>query len=231
MSDDKLGTCDRHATTHPKMDDCHDWRESVQPSPPVPEIGSNSITYSEQSDDREPEKCPTCGGYHLGGCHRSRSGAAPQPEGEPRCPTCKSEYKNIATIVHTNIPHPYSEPCLDPWHRGAAPAEGLTAEQATNDILDFVLAVLQNCEITGQARAHIQHIVEAYARQVRQEGERNKWHKLEYDPPSKQGKYLTYGWNMHVSTYSTANIYSDGKTPCFAQNVTHWMPLPEPPSE
>jgi hypothetical protein len=57
------------------------WKESgaaQEVSPPSPlTCESNSITYRAPevvSDEPEPEKCPTCNGYHLGGCHRKAEG-------------------------------------------------------------------------------------------------------------------------------------------------------------
>jgi hypothetical protein len=59
----------------------------------------------------------------------------------------------------------------------------------------------------------------------------SEWIDVEDRLPEKQGYYLVYSWvnRYHVSQFSTMNVYSDGKTPCFPQNATHWMPLPEPP--
>lgn len=44
----------------------------------LPEYGSNSVNYQDMSPSKyqepsepEPEKCNTCNGYHLGGCHRN----------------------------------------------------------------------------------------------------------------------------------------------------------------
>lgn len=56
------------------------------------------------------------------------------------------------------------------------------------------------------------------------------WKLLDDEKPPKEGRYLTfcYGRNMHVSLYSTVNAYSDGKTPCFPQNVTHWAEIAVP---
>jgi hypothetical protein len=53
------------------------------------------------------------------------------------------------------------------------------------------------------------------------------WIDREERVPNRNGKYLTCGWmnNMHVSTFHPGLYGVRG----FAQNVTHWMPLPEPP--
>lgn len=64
----------------------------------------------------------------------------------------------------------------------------------------------------------------------------DKWISVEDRLPDRQGKYLIYTHNGYV-TFGYWGDYGDGKSsfnpnPRFDyHNVTHWMPVPEPPKE
>ena len=60
------------------------------------------------------------------------------------------------------------------------------------------------------------------------------WISVKDRVPEREQMVLVYGscWNLEVYPYRLAEAMGEPPEACFdCPNVTHWMPLPKPPSE
>lgn len=159
-------------------------------------------------------------------------------QNKPKCPTCGSAHRNVPyQIPCTPSPatHGYSSlPCTDNWHSKLAMSAKDWLKERDKQALD---AGYTRAQIRTQAWVAmlLEQWADTFTAEKDAQNQRQvRWIPVEERLPEERGFYLvclsTIPTIVMESEYWDSIFHRMGGDFGEISNVTHWMPLPEPPA-